>query len=497
MFFSRPPRMTPAPRSGERGSALVGVLLLLMIMTALATALAVSSQTETLVSRNHESAAQARAAAEAGLNHASELVINWILKWKQNGFADSDAAVDALLAGVAGNPNWLRDTYTIEIRFGDAADARVAIDANGNAEYHVFLFDEDDADDFPDGRGADDATQLLGDPSASNNEDGVSTTDNNRALVIQAVGYAGRVRQGANVATAKFEAIISPYRLPALASNGDLDLAGTAAAIVVTEPVVGGVHANGDLTFAGATAIIGIPDDLGTATASGTCEDCTLPTITTNPDDSGGGKRRLDIPDIRASEFRDWADFELRSNGDIYSVALDMVVSNCSKACVGTGWNYQTKSTEWTLTSTVGLYSTGTFYVEGPVTISAGTLLAPAVATIIATGTINGTGNNYIVPAAGDLLFVTDKDLELSGGFNAGVELNQGQMLVREQIALSGNAVVFGQIVIGDCATFDSPCSVVSTETPDTSSLSGNVVLTNSQDVGTSMFHVSGWREVR
>jgi hypothetical protein len=482
--------MMPSRPSGERGSALIGVLLLLMVMTALASALAVSSQTETLVARNHESAAQARAAAEAGLNHAAELVTAWILKWKQNGYADSSAAVDDLLVQLDADPDFIAG-----LTFGNASDP-VAIDANGNAEYHVFLFDEDDGDDFPDGRGADDATQLTDDTTASNDEDGNALTDNNKAIVLQAVGYAGRNRRGASVATVTLEAIISPYKLPALATDGDLTLAGTAAAIVVTEPVIGGVHANGDLTIAGATAIIGVPTELGTATATGTCEDCSLPTITTNPGDSGGGKKRLDIPEIRASDFLDWADYILHDNGQLEIVGNPTLV-DCSKSCKGVAWSYQSKSMEWTLTNTTDMYATGTFYVEGPVTISAGTLLVPAVATIIATGSITGSGNNYIVPAAGDLLFVTDKDLELSGGFNAGVALNQGQMLVREQIALSGNAVLYGQLVIGDCATLDDPCTTASTETPDTSSLSGNVVLTNSQDVGTSMFRVSGWREVR
>ena len=105
-------------RSGERGTALVGVLLLLLMMSALASALAVSGHTETLVTRNHQTAAQARAAAEAGLNHASEIVIAWILKWKQNGYVDAAAALDGLLAGVDGNTNFL-SAYGYDLTFGD------------------------------------------------------------------------------------------------------------------------------------------------------------------------------------------------------------------------------------------------------------------------------------------------------------------------------------------------------------------------------------------
>jgi hypothetical protein len=61
-------------------------------------------------------------------------------------------------------------------------------------------------------------------------------------------------------------------------------------------------------------------------------------------------------------------------------------------------------------------------------------------------------------------------------------------MLVHEQIAISGNAVIFGQIVVENATT---------TETPDVSDIGGSVAITNTQDVGSSMFHVSGWREVR
>ncbi len=86
----------------ERGSALLGVLLLLIMMSALAAALGVSGQTETLISRNQRSAAQAQAAAEAGLNHAVELAITYIFEWEANGFVNVEAAVNALLLGPDG-----------------------------------------------------------------------------------------------------------------------------------------------------------------------------------------------------------------------------------------------------------------------------------------------------------------------------------------------------------------------------------------------------------
>ena len=97
---------TPSPvvtRSDERGSALIMVLLLLMMMSALAAALAVGGQTETFISRNQRSGAQAHAAAEAGLNHAVELATTYIFEWNANGFMPAPtAAVNALLVGPDG-----------------------------------------------------------------------------------------------------------------------------------------------------------------------------------------------------------------------------------------------------------------------------------------------------------------------------------------------------------------------------------------------------------
>jgi Tfp pilus assembly protein PilX len=81
-------------RQGERGIALVAVLLLLMMMSALGMALAVNGETETLIARNQIAGMQAQAAAEAGLNHAVEVATEYIFDWKSNGFASSDLAVD-------------------------------------------------------------------------------------------------------------------------------------------------------------------------------------------------------------------------------------------------------------------------------------------------------------------------------------------------------------------------------------------------------------------
>ena len=77
----------------EEGFALVFVLLALLVVSGLGAAMVASGRTEVLVSVNQERAAQARAAAEAGLNHGISLAIDYVGNWQSNGFANSSAAI--------------------------------------------------------------------------------------------------------------------------------------------------------------------------------------------------------------------------------------------------------------------------------------------------------------------------------------------------------------------------------------------------------------------
>ena len=144
---------TPLPivtRRSERGSALLGVVLLLMLMSALAAALAVSGETETLISRNQRDGARAHAAAEAGLNHAVELATTFIFEFAINGFGSADAAIDSLLAGVDGNAADTADNGGLGERTGiDAGESipiggpNVAIAGGVNVSYTAFVMDDD------------------------------------------------------------------------------------------------------------------------------------------------------------------------------------------------------------------------------------------------------------------------------------------------------------------------------------------------------------------
>ena len=134
----------------ERGSALVGVLLLLMLTSALAAALGASAQTETLISRNQRSEMQATAAAEAGLNHAVELATTYIFEWKANQLPDVETAIDNLLLGLDGQGD-TADDGSLGTRPGISAAKQIPLGTrltitNGiDAQYYAVVIDDQGA----------------------------------------------------------------------------------------------------------------------------------------------------------------------------------------------------------------------------------------------------------------------------------------------------------------------------------------------------------------
>ena len=257
-------------RPRERGSALIAVLLLLMMMSALAAALSMSGQTETLITRNQQAEAQAQAAAEAGLNHAAELVTTYIFEWKANGFGTAEEAIDALLAGpdqASGTVDTNADNTSLGARTGiDAGEAiplgtRLSIAGGINAEYEAFVMDD---------AGAALGEEVVDDP----------LNDINQRLIIRATGYA---RDNTKVV---LEALIVPLDLPAVVTNGDLTISGSVA-IMGTE---GSVHSNSKLTISGSVEVT------GTATASGEY-------VGTASIAGSGGNPPFPIPGISAADY--------------------------------------------------------------------------------------------------------------------------------------------------------------------------------------------------
>lgn len=427
-------------RQGERGIALVAVLLLLMMMSALGLALAVNGETETLIARNQIAGMQAQAAAEAGLNHAVEVATEYIFDWKSNGFASSDLAVDAVLTNAdAGNLNGLAINTVLEIADGF------------NATYQVSILDDED-----NGAG----------------EDGDPLNDVNDVLVIRATGLA---QDGTKVV---LEALISPQELGAIVTNGDLTLHGNAA----IAGNAGSVHSNGSLTIDGNS--VSVEQDVS-ATGELDCADpCDQVEGTAT-----GGAPEVPVPPVHASDYRVWADYVLTDDGTMTDAAGTVLCTWDSKTTCN-NWDWDSASGTWSINS--NSTTPGTYYVEGHATVSGspGSTKSPAPISIIAEGSIQISGSPKLAPDTPELLFVTDQDLKITGTIDVVGEaaLVQGQMLVRGQAEIAGNASLDGQLLVED----QDVGSLVTSN-----SIGGSVVITYTGGLGGSVFTVTSWRDVR
>lgn len=427
-------------RQGERGIALVAVLLLLMMMSALGLALAVNGETETLIARNQIAGMQAQAAAEAGLNHAVEVATQYIFDWKSNGFASIDVAVDTVLANAdAGNLDGL------------AMNTPLTIIAGFNAEYEVSVFDDDD-----NGVG----------------EDGDPLNDANDVLVVRATGLA---QDGTKVV---LEALLSPRNLPAILTNGDLSLSGNAS----VEGSSGSVHANGGLTIDGDSVSVS-----GDVSSTGTL-DCEDPCDQVDGTATEGAPE-IAVPAVHASDYLDWADYILNDDGTMTDPSGTVLcVADVKTSC--NNWDWDSASGTWSINS--NSVTAGTYYVEGHATVagSPGSTKDPAEISIIAEGSIQISGSPKLAPDSPELLFVTDQDLKITGTIDTVGEaaLVEGQMLVRGQATILGNASLNGQLIVEDLDVGDLVTS---------NAIGGSVTITYSGGLLGGVFTVTSWRDVR
>ncbi len=448
-----------AARDEERGVALISVMLLLMLVTALATALAVSGQTETLIARNEQSAAQAEAAAEAGLNYGVQVTISKLLVWQANGFATSKLAISSLLSGpdgASGTAATDADNGSLEALFGTpspgAPFVHDVLAGVPNAKYLVRLVD--------DTGGVGEDNQLL--------------VDANKTVVVRSTGYG----QGNTEVT--LEAVLGLAAMPAIVTNGNLTISGNPH-IIGSQ---GGVHSNANLLISGS------PDIAKDATGSGTYTETGHPDI---DGVSGGSTPTLTVPPVRAIDHYAQADFVLGATGIMTNRATAAVLCDASSnhtACKAAyGWTFSPAGPTWDVEG--NSVSNGTYYVKGTVTISGspgnGAAADPAIS-LIAEGSISITGNPEITPDTPELLFVTDGDLKIAGSTDTSL-VAEGQMLVHEQVMISGTPVLSGQLLVEDAANLSN---LVTDNT-----ISGNSTISYNGTLSGDVFTVTAWREVR
>jgi hypothetical protein len=432
--------------------ALIGVLLILILVSALCGALAVSGQTETQAASNQETAAQARAAAEAGLNHAITVALAQLTATAA--VSTPTAAVTLLLRGPDTTPGTV-DDGSLEALGIPRPPATTQL-LNG-VRYEARAFDEDDA-----ARGL----TLTAADVARIGEDTQPTNDTNEKVIVRAIGY------GRNNTRVTLEAILGVTTLPAIVTNGNLTISGS----VEIAGTAGGVHANGNLAVNNAAVNIA-----QNATSTGTT------TIHPNADVGGiddGGQPTMVVPPIRAIDYKPLADYILTNAGTM-TLPNGTVVACCR------GWAFLGAGLGWSNNSTSNSTASfgGTYYVEGSarLTGSLGSNASPVSLSIIAEGSIVIAGSPDLRPSAPELLFVTDGDLAITG--NLETPTVEGQILVREQISIAGNPDIAGQVLVENAASVFTDVTA--------NSISGNLTLTYNGIAGSGAFAVGGWREIR
>ena len=451
---------------GEHGMALVGAMLLLLIVTAATTALWISGQTEAAMAINHETSAQAKAAAEAGASHAVDVTLSFVGAWRANGFATPTAAITGLLAGPdtqSGTPTTDADNGSLENWGIPRPPARLTLPGAAGATYEARLFDEDDP-----ARGL---TLGLVDRQRIG-ENGEPAVDANNRVLIQATGHA------ANGTTATVELTLVPMSSPAILSNGDLTVQGNPEVTGTN----GSVHSNAALLVGGSANID------GNATASAGYAETGHPSIGGS---SNGTAPALPVPDVRAADYRNLADLILTAGGTMTDQGGTIIcdASVDAQACENTGYTWVfSGAAGWRATSLGAQADNRTFYAETDLTITGniGTAGNPWNLTLIVEGSIDISGNGTIEADSPGLLFVTDRDLHLTGGKDqVGAE---AQVLVREQAFLAGNVSLRGSLVIEDAADVSNLVT--------SNRIAGNASITNNGTLVGASFTVGAWREL-
>ena len=469
------PRTSRSSIKSEDGFALVLVLLALMVITGLTVAMVTSGRTEVLISVNQERAAEARAAAEAGLNHAISTTVTYLANWQANGFASSSAAMTRLLRGpdnAVGTAGTDADNGSLETLGIPRLPARVALNPARNTAYDAWVLDEDHA-----------VRNLLAADHVRLSENSVGTLDANKKLVIRATGYGG----GETRVT--LEAAIGPISLPAIVTNDSLTIPGNPRLIGAN----GSAHSNVNLRIDGNPTISQDATASGTYTLNGGSA--------TIMGQSGGGRPVLTIPPINAIDYKPLAEFIFRADGrmtlpDGVTVVCNAAASNDACKNAGYGFIYEPGGAvgggpAWNISGDVAPNANNrTFYFEGSdakMSGNPGSPVNPLVITIIAEGNIDLSGTPDLRADSPGLLFVTNKDLKIGGNLTQhGAE---AQMLVREQLMISGNPTLFGQILVQNVPG----TSTLVVE----NSISGNPTITYNGLFDSNTYAVTGWREIR
>jgi hypothetical protein len=458
-----PPEPKPG-RDAEHGVALLTTVLLLVIVSGLTAAMVVSGRTDLLVARNVQSAAQAQAAAEAGLNHAIAVARPWLRNWEANGFTDSSDAVSRMLRGPDNLANTADDGGLDWLPGGFPRDTAQNLPGLNGVSYTAFLTDDDNV--------APRAVTLSADDLVRIQENGQPASDQNRRFVVIATGRAP------DNTSVTLEALLAPQAYPAILANGNVAVPGNAT----IQGEGGSIHANQNLTITGGPTIEEGATASGTATVSGNSYGGV----------AQGGAAPIPVPQANVADYYNQATYVLTSDGRILDRATFAVLCNTNATCEA--------AFRWTFFSAGGCGGgrywyvagntappSGTYYVQADVELGGGfDMTGPGQGmTLLAEGDIQFGGSPKIRPHLQNILLVTNADLAAAGNTQAEF---YGRIMVREQLDLAGSARITGQIMVQNLTNI-SPCVT-------TNQVRGSPTVTNDGE-GVFDFIVRGWRDIR
>lgn len=408
-------------RRPRRGLAIPAALFAMVIIAALTTAIFLLTDVQGRAVRNRESNARAFLLAEEGLTHALTVVRDTL----------RNRPYTRLLIGSDGVVATADDGLVI----GYGMSAGIQIPAAGrvtpNGTYWVTM-----VDDPADG-------------------DANPRQDQNGRILMQCTSLT------ADGARATVHAVVGGLPLPGVASDGDMLISGSPR----ISGDCSGVHANDDLAIGSSPTINGRISASDSAQGSGVARDTAgtaNPTIANQP--------KLDIPDLDPADYCGSADYVLRADGMVVKKGPPDLILNATSV-PQFGWKRSSSSpVVWDLSGPLAV--NGTVCAEGNVKVSgnAGTDALPLKMSIIATGSIEVSGNPFMQPSSPDsVMFLAGGDLSISG--NPGI-LNdnfEGLIYSDSQCKISGNPSLEGQVV---CQDNPNPAGAI--QYADKNEISGN-----------------------
>ena len=318
-------------------------------------------------------------------------------------------------------------------------------------------------------------------------EDGDPDVDGNQRMLLRAIGTGPR---GTTVIVARILTSTAFPNLPtttvsnpALLINGDLYMHGNNK-ILGAE---GNVHANGDLTKDGASGEVS-----GDVTATGTID------ANDNFDVGGvmsGGMPAINVPDIKAADYLGLADWILTETGSMVQAASGITCGGKGPTCPS-GWTFS----GGTWSASGSMPTSATYYVKGDVTMKGVGKSTLTGLSLIAEGSITLSGNSQFKPEnSSQIQFVANGDLVMGVDADAEAINVDGQILVREQLKIHGNATFQGRVIAqsvdGDDNVWNAstnPNGRRGTNILDTNELDGTITVTYEGTLGDIVSEIPG-----